>query len=80
MTLNNREEQELLVATEDATLISQYKIKMPGYGKRMEMFTPEPTEEAPVASGGGGADDMLEDMFDLTGNKTNIKVFGLLFH
>lgn len=48
MTLNNREEQELLVATEDATLISQYKIKMPGYGKRMEMFTPEPTEEAPV--------------------------------
>jgi len=31
-----------------------------------------PTEEAPIASGGGGAEDMLEDMFDLTGNKTNM--------
>ena len=31
-----------------------------------------PTEEAPMASGGGGADDMLEDMFDLSGNKTNV--------
>ena len=29
-------------------------------------------EEAPMASGGGGADDMLEDMFDLSGNKTNV--------
>jgi hypothetical protein len=47
VTLNNREEQELLVATEDATLISLYKIKMPGYGKRMEMFTPEPTKKTP---------------------------------
>ena len=31
-----------------------------------------PTEEAPMASGGGGADDMLEDMFDLSGNKTDM--------
>jgi hypothetical protein len=31
----------------DATLISQYKIKMPGYGKRMERYAPEPTNETP---------------------------------
>ena len=31
-----------------------------------------PNEEAPATSGGGGADDMLEDMFDLTGNKTDM--------
>ena len=47
MTLDNHEEPKLLVTTGSATLISQYKIKMPGYGKRMEKYTPEPTEEAP---------------------------------
>jgi len=26
-------------------LISLYKIKMPGYGERMEKYTPEPTNE-----------------------------------
>jgi len=26
-------------------LISPYKIKMPGYGERMEKYTPEPTDE-----------------------------------
>ena len=44
---DNHEEPELLVTTGSATLISQYKIKMPGYGKRMEKYAPEPTEEAP---------------------------------
>jgi hypothetical protein len=45
VTLDNREEPKLLVTTGSATLISQYKIKMPGYGKRMEMYAPEPTEK-----------------------------------
>jgi len=44
---DNHEEPEPPVTTGSATLISQYKIKMPGYGKRMEMFTPEPTKETP---------------------------------
>jgi hypothetical protein len=47
VTLNNREEQELQAITEDATLISLYKIKMPGYGKQMERYTPEPTKKTP---------------------------------
>jgi len=36
-----------VVVTGYATLISLYKIKMPGYGKRMERYTPEPTKETP---------------------------------
>jgi hypothetical protein len=47
VTLDNHGVQEPLVPKEGATLISQYKIKMPGYGKRMERFTPEPTKETP---------------------------------
>ena len=42
---NNREGPELRATTGYATLISQYKIKMPGYGAKMERFTPEPTQE-----------------------------------
>jgi hypothetical protein len=46
VTSGNREVPEPLVTTGDATLISQYKIKMPGYGgKRMEKYTPVPTNE-----------------------------------
>jgi hypothetical protein len=45
VTLNNRGVRETLVPRGDATLISQYKIKMPGYGKRMEKYAPEPTSE-----------------------------------
>jgi len=44
-TLNNHGVRETPVPRGDATLISQYKIKMPGYGKRMEMYTPEPTKD-----------------------------------
>jgi hypothetical protein len=47
VTLDNRGVQEPLVSRGDATLISQYKIKMPGYGKRMERYAPEPTKETP---------------------------------
>ena len=47
VTLDNRGVQEPPVPRGDATLISQYKIKMPGYGKRMERYAPEPTNETP---------------------------------
>jgi hypothetical protein len=44
-TSDNHGVRETLVPRGDATLISQYKIKMPGYGKRMEKYAPEPTNE-----------------------------------
>jgi hypothetical protein len=45
VTSGNRGVQGPPVITGHATLISLYKIKMPGYGKRMEKYAPEPTEE-----------------------------------
>jgi len=46
VTLDSREVQGPLATPGSATLISQYKIKMPGYGgKRMEKYTPLPTNE-----------------------------------
>jgi hypothetical protein len=45
VTSENHEVQGPLVIAGHATLISLYKIKMPGYGKRMEKYAPEPTEE-----------------------------------
>jgi len=47
VTLDNHGVPEPPVSRGDATLISQYKIKMPGYGKRMERYAPEPTSETP---------------------------------
>jgi len=44
-TSRNHGVQAPLAITGHATLISLYKIKMPGYGKRMEKYAPEPTEE-----------------------------------
>jgi hypothetical protein len=42
----NHKVSERWVTTEDSTLFSLYKIKMPGYGgKRMEKYTPIPTNE-----------------------------------
>jgi hypothetical protein len=45
VTSENREVQGPPVVAGHATLISLYKIKMPGYGKRMEKYAPEPTNE-----------------------------------
>ena len=34
-----------MVSIRTLALISQYKLKMPGYGERMEKYAPEPTSE-----------------------------------
>jgi len=47
VTSENHEVQGPPVIAGHATLISLYKIKMPGYGKRMERYTPEPTKKTP---------------------------------
>jgi hypothetical protein len=44
--LGSHEVSGKMVQVSLSALFSLYKIKMPGYGgKRMEMYTPEPTEE-----------------------------------
>jgi len=45
VTLNSRGVQGPEATPGWATLISLYKIKMPYYGKRMEKYTPVPTNE-----------------------------------